>query len=291
MSKSKLVLALTLLLGGGGAALRMWHRASGYDAAGLPVSGAPSALALLLFLVLCAAACLLFALRQGAALPDGQSAAPRGVPAAVVLALAGALLLAGGLLHLRHFSDTYVTYSQMAKDPDQSRQALSYLLANSLPLVMALASVPAAAALFYQARRAKAGGQGPLNSFAVLMPPLFAWLWLIEAYRGHTSNPILWDYVLLLLAAVLLLLSGYSRAGFCFGLGRTRSALAGSMLALILALAALPDAGDSSTALVLIALALHTAVELYALLSCFNYRPRRLAAQQSAQQEEPPHEQ
>lgn len=296
MSKSKPALGLAVILGALGAALRMWHRASSYDAVGLPVSGTAAALVLPLFLILCALGCLLFALRQPASLSDQSAAAPRGAPAGALLAAAGVLLLAGGLLELKRFADGYLDLSQAIyfSSKEKSVAVRVFFLSKVLCLAMSLASIPAAAALLYQARRAKTATEDDYNTFAALMPPLFAWLWLIETYRRHTANPILWDYVLLLLAAVALLLSSYFRAGFRFRLGKPWPALVLSLLAVFFAVAALPDSGDLATALILIALTLHAAVELYALLACFSYRPRRLAPQspnQSDQQEESPHEQ
>lgn len=296
MSKSKLALGVTLILGALGAALRMWHRASGYDGAGLPVSGVPSALALTLFLILCILGCILFALRQPISLSDQSAAAPRGPLAGALLAAAAVLLLAGGLLELKRFADGYLEVSQAIyfSAKEESAAVRTFFLSKVLSLVMFLAAVPAAAALLYQAKRAKTETEAPYNSLAPLMPPLFAWLWLIETYRRHTSNPILWDYVLLLLAAVALLLSAYFRAGFRFGLGKPWPSVALSLLALFFALSALPDAGGLSTLFILIGLTLHAAAELGALLVCFNYRPRRLAgntAGKTTQEEELPHEQ
>lgn len=296
MSKSKLALGLTVILGGLGAALRMWHRASGYDEAGLPVAGAPAALVLTLFLILCVLAAVLFTLRQPVSLSDQSAAAPRGALAGVLLAAAAVLLLAGGLLELKRFADGYLEVSQAIyfSAKEESTAVRVFFLSKALSLVMSLAAIPAAAALLYQAKRAKTESEAAYNSLAALMPSLFAWLWLIETYRRHTSNPILWDYVLLLLAAVALLLSAYFRAGFRFGLGKPWPSLALSLPALFFALSALPDTGDLSTAVILIALTLHAAVELCALLTCFNYQPRRLAVQspnRSDQQEGSPHEQ
>lgn len=296
MSKSKLALGLAVTLGALGAALRMWHRASSYDGAGLPISGTPATLVLPLFFILCVLGCILFALRQPISLSDQSAAVPRGALAAALLAAAGVLVLAGGLLELKRFADGYLEVSQAVyfSAKEESNAMRLFFLSRALSLVMSLASIPAAAALLYHAKRAKAGAEGPCSTFAVLMPSLFAWLWLIETYRRHTANPILWDYVLLLLAAVALLLSAYSRAGFRFGLGKPWPALSLSLLAVLFACAAVPDAGSLATALILAALTLHAAVELYALLSCFNYRPRRLAPQpsnQSEQQEDTPHEQ
>lgn len=294
MSKSKLFPFLALILGGLGAALRMWQRAAGYDEGGLPVSGAPAAVVLALFLAVCALGCLLAALRQPKILDDQSAAAPRGIPSAALLAVSGGLLLAGGLFSLKEVADAYLVFSQALLTPSEGGSELLFLLTHLLPLALAAASIPAAAALFYQAKRAKDGGAEAANPFAVLMPPFFCWLWLIETYRLHTSNPIVWDYVLLLFAVAALLASTYYRAGFALGAGKPRRTVFTSLLALFFAAAALPDCGSLAAGLILIAQALHALTELTALLGCLEYQPKGPAPDfpdQTTQQEEPPHEQ
>lgn len=293
MNNSKLVPALALVLGGLGAALRMWQRSTGYDGAGLPIPGSPAATVLAVFLALCAAGFLLLALRQPKDLADQSAAAPSGAIAAALLALSGCLLAVGGLLSLKSFADDYMALSQalFVSESAQNGALRALLQTRLLPLVLTAASIPAAAGLFYQAKQARSGPEQAPNAFASLMPPFFCWLWLIETYRQHTSNPILWDYVLLLFAVVSILAATYCRAGFVFGAGKPRRSVLFSLLSLFFSAAALPDAGDAATALTLIALALHALVELTALLECCAHQPAPEHTDQITQQEDTPHEQ
>lgn len=293
MNNSKLVPALALVLGGLGAALRMWQRSAGYDGTGLPIPGAPAATVLAVFLALCAAGLLLLALRQPKELADQSAAAPGGGAAAGLLALSGCLLAAGGLLRLKGFADEYMVLSQAlyVSQAAQNDALRTLLQSRLLPLVLTVASIPAAACLFYQAKQANSGPRQAPNSFASLMLPFFCWLWLIETYRQHTSNPIVWDYVLLLFAVVSILVGTYFRAGFVFGAGKPRRSVLFSLLSLFFSAAALPDAGDAATALTLAALALHTLIELTALLACCAHQPAPEHTGQITQQEDTPHEQ
>lgn len=317
MRRSTLWPAGAVILGAAGAALRMWQRASGYDADGLPVSGALPAVVLTVFIILCAGAFLAASLSEPKALEDQSSAAPRGRSAALLLAASGVLILAAGAVNLKAFADGWLEVSgALYASPAGRQEAIRLFLSACLfPLVLALASVPAAIALLLRTRLAlgsapaqedvpaeptaveeddpeeteEDGGTRPrgegVRTFAALMPPVFCWIWLVEAYRRHTSSPILWDYVLLLFAVLALLISGYFRAGFAFGVGKPRRAVFVSLLALFFFAVALPDAGDAATALILAALTLHAQAELSALLSALDHAPP-----QTGSKEELPHE-
>lgn len=294
MRKSVLFPALALVLGAVAAGLRMWQRTAGYDASGLPVRLAFPSIVLAVFLVLCAGGALFLALRQPKALEDQDTAQPRGSVPSALLAAAGILILAGGVLNLLSFFRSYLNYSQVlyATQKEQQEAFRAFLSSSLLTGMLAAACVPAAAALLLRARGAKSGEEKP-KPFAALMPSVLCWLWLIEVYRGHTANPILWDYVLLLLAVVALLAAAYERAGFALGVGKPRRTVFSSLLALLLAVAALPDCGGIANALILIALTLHAVVELTSLLSALEYSPRRLASDnmEPDSKEDAPHEQ
>lgn len=294
MRKSTLLPALALVLGAVTAGLRMWQRAAGYDASGLPVRFAVPSVVLSVFLVLCAGGALFLALRQPKVLEDQGSSQPRGDVPSALLTAAGFLILAAGVLNLLSFFRNYLNYSQVlyATQEEQQDAFRAFLSSSLLTGVLAVVSVPAAAALLLRARGAKSGEEKP-KPFSVLMPSILCWLWLIEVYRGHTANPILWDYVLLLLAVVVLLAAAYERAGFALGVGKPRRTVFSSLMALLLALAALPDSGGIANALILIALTLHAVVELIPLLSALEYSPRRLAGDdpEPDSKEDVPHEQ
>lgn len=274
MRKSVLYPAAALALGVLAACLRMWQRTAGYDASGLPVRFSLPAIVLVALLLLCAGAALFAAGGMPRTLEGQPAAQPRGKADCLLLAAAGALVLMCGALNLLDFFRHYLTYSQTlyATALEQAEARRAFLSTSLLTLAVALAALPAAVALFYRAGKGKRG-DGTLKPFAVMAPPVFCWLWLIFFYRGHTSNPILWDYVLLLLAVIALLISACERAGFAFGVGKPRRAVFTSLAALLLAPAALPDCGGAANTLALIAMAALSWTELTALLDCLEHSP------------------
>lgn len=277
MQKPTLYPSLALGLGLAAALLRMWQR-SGYDESGLPQPMAVPAVVLTVFLVLCAGAFLYAALGQPKVLEDQRAALPRGQMAAALYTAGGVLVLAGGAVNLLGFLRSYLTYSQtLFYSAEDQQEALRRFLSMDLVTgVVALAAVPASIALLVRVKEIRAGAE-TVRPFAAVMPSVFCWLWLIKDFRQHTSNPIVWDYALLLLAIIALLISAYQRAGFAFGVGRPRRSVFSSLTALVLAVAALPDCAGLANALTLTALACGAWAELSALLSALEYKPRRLA--------------
>lgn len=275
--------ALALVLGGLGAVLRMWQRAAAYDESGLPVSMAAPSVVLALFLAACAGL-FLFLSFQTPKTTENQSAAVQGSLYSTLLTVSGVLVLLCGAFCLVTFAGSYleVSGSLYGTAQEQSQALRGFLFSHLLILALALASVPAAVALVYCSKLARTGGE--LNAFAALMPPFFCWIWLIEVYRQHTANPILWDYILLLLAVIALLVSGYYRAGFAFGAGKPRRAVFSSLLALSLTAAGLPDCGGLASAAALVGMELYTFAGLLGLTDRLApaYHPRRLAGESGA---------
>lgn len=288
MRKPVLYPVLAVGLGILTAGLRMWQRTAGYDENSLPVPFAAPSVALAVFLLLCAGVFLFLAVKQPKTLAEQSAALPQGSVPAALFTAAGVLVLVGGCVGLFSLAGRYLQYAGAAYDMSESQQAAvrAFLSTNLLSMVLAVSSVPTAAALLLRAKGAKSGASPA--PFAAVMPSIFGGVWLISVYRGHTSNPILWDYVLLLLAVAALLASAYERAGFAFGVGTPRRTVFTSHMALLLAVAALPDCGGIANAAALVGLGLQTAAELPTLLSALENAPD--VPLESIQQEDAPHE-
>lgn len=291
MRKSVFYPSLALGLGAAAAFLRIWQRGA-YDGSGLPAPFALPSVVLTVFLLLCAGVFLYLALGQPKTLEDQRPALPRGSRPAALFAAAGGSILAGGAVNLLYFFHGYLEYAQTlyAYQGEQQEALRAFLSSDLMTGVVGLAAFPTAAALLFRAKLAKAETE-EAKPFAVMMPSIFCWLWLIKDFRQHTSNPILWDYVLLLLAIVALLISAYERAGFAFGVGKPRRTAFTSPASLLLAVAALPDCGGPANALTLLGLAAAAWAELSALLSALENAPAGSDAPNSIQQEDAPHEQ
>lgn len=224
MRKSILCPALALILGGLGAALRMQQLAQ-YEN-GLPPVDSPVSLLLTL---LCAAAAVLFlvlAFQSGGCPSDCAFSDSHPIRAGLLLASA-ALMLLSAVFYLKDVMD-----SQAAGEP------VSVLL---LELILVILSVPAVISMAFLGKDAKEGGGRSRNSLTVVAPVLYCWVWLIEAYRRHTANPVLWDYVFLLLAVIALLVAVFGRSSFAFGDGRPRLTVFSGLAALFLVPIALID--------------------------------------------------
>ena len=91
-----------------------------------------------------------------------------------------------------------------------------------LQVVLALCAIPACFGLATSARDAyRMKGRGR-ESGALLLTPLLGCVWLLEAYRDNAPDPVLWNYVPLLLAAGCGLLFYLECAALSFEAGRPR---------------------------------------------------------------------
>lgn len=260
--RSTLITALlALLLGGGAALLRIWQKAAGYDTAGLPIPMGLPSLILVGFLIACTVLYLVLALRQPKKQPEDKVTTANSTAAVLLMVSAGVLFLAAMLTALELFQG-YTQATALAFTAAQRSEALRTWLTSALPsLIFSILALPTVIALFYRAKLAKTGAGTP-GGFAALMPPVCCWLWLIEAYRLHTANPIVWDYAFLLFAIITLLVSAYFRAGFAYGVGKPRAALFTTLLALTFTVAALTDCDGLHALLILIAFLIYTLAEL-----------------------------
>ena len=196
--------------------LRWLQREMIIDEAGLPRNGAPVSVLLVLFLFAAAGALWILAGRLGGERspeePEEAFAVRSPIPT-ILLAFAGAAALGGALM-------TVV-------------QADSLLLR-----VSALAGVPAAAVLILYPSLPRWGGFGAGLS---LIPVVFFSLWLIVAYKDNAVDPIVWNYGMLILAVSSSLFAVYRLCGYLYYRIRSRRAVFGCALAVVLCLSVLMD--------------------------------------------------
>ena len=217
----------------------------------LPIPGSPSAIAVT---IACGIALVLFLLvsfkskgLQGGALYT----APSKVRALLLLGSAAAILFSS-MLHLKTVMDVYATGVS--------------LLSCFLELILVVLSVPTVVSAAFLAKDAKEGAGRSHGSLTVLFPVLYGWFWLIDVFRRHSPNPILWEYLFLMMAAVFLLLAAFGCAGFSFGDGKPRFTVFSCLCALFLAPISLVSYFDLPTLFTTVGLTLYTIATLTALL-------------------------
>lgn len=257
MRKYTLCPLVALALGCGGAALRMWQESRYVD--GFPPAGDLSSL---LLIGLCVPAALFaFLVARGARnfRAGALFAAPSRTGAALI-ALSALAFLGAAMSHLLHI----IRITGIG--PDVQIPPILILTAAPLELLQAVMAVPTVVCLAFSAKDAWLGEGRTLNSITTLFPAAYGWVWLIDLYRRSVSDPILWDYVFLMLAEISLLLAATGRAGFSFADGKPFLTVLFGLSGLYLTPIAFLQATGLAARLSLLALALYALAALLGLL-------------------------
>ena len=244
MRKEIILPVVAVVCGGAGFALRRWELATAFEAGtGLPIPGAPAALALAGFSVLTAAVLALLCRGKYPAFSGYGPAfrakgntlyAMAGTLAAFLLLGGGALMLAGPVL------GGGLVYTR--------------LITGALAIAAGLCAA-------VTVRDNYRGTQVPKYSFRLLMPAYAFCVWLIAAYQVRAGDPVQLDYVYELFAIITGLLGLYFAAGFSFDKGRCVPTVFFSLLGVYFSLTTLADSHDWAT------LALYGFTILYLLAS------------------------
>lgn len=263
--------ALALLFGGAGALVyRAFLRAAIEPDTALLIPGMAQTYALIGVTTLAAAVlAVLTALSRGD-YPDsyGHSFyAPHPLPLAAAV-VAGGLLVAAGLV---------AVFGYATSAERQLSQA-----------VLGAMMVPTGIALEEIARR-NYRGEAPKGRLSglLLLPGYSACVWLIHAYQGHTANPVVLDYVFLLLGIVSAILAFYYQAAFSFEGPRPGRAVWCAAMAVVLLLTAMGHREDAVTMCLCGGVSLYLLTQMTVLL----YRgfcPARLAPLELPAEEEGP---
>lgn len=230
------------------ALIRRWQLSSAFEGElKLPVSAAPASMALGCVLVIAAALTALLALRQSVSgLPRSVGerrrwrcplAAPGDTVSLTVMVAAAFLALAAAPLLFREGMTQWNSYRAIVRAGGQAGGNNGVLL-----ILTAVTCVIAFFGLLLSARAAYRGtekGRG-----LITLPAINGCIWLMESYRGHAADPVLWDYVPLLLSIVCGMLFYLDCAGLSVGAPHPRRALwLGGMTVVLSAVALVPSGG------------------------------------------------
>lgn len=234
------------------AVLRGWQLASAFEPPlGLPIPGAQASVILVCVLVMAAAGLAILALARGNRpaeqncrwdllfLDTGELA----YPALSVLAAFAALGAAPFLLR---------TGLAQWQDYQQARAMLAQGIEVQLPSnngMLAIATAVGALASFLGLLQLGRDGLRPgkrgRGGFSAALPGVAGCVWLMESFRAHAANPVLWDYAPLLLSIVGGMLFYMDFAGLSAGAPRPRRLLWMAGMTLILSAAALVSAASA----------------------------------------------
>ena len=241
---------LAVLLGALCALVRRWQMKTAFEEPlGLLKRGAPAAMAMAAVLVLCGAVFLLLAATSACHIPhrgrmsrwDLVFAAERNSVYMGMMVLAALFTLVACPLVFREASGTILMWRALGGGNN-----------GLLQVILALCALLSAGALVISARSAyRMVGRGR-ESGALLLPVLMGCVWILEAYRENAPDPVLWDYVPLLLAIGCGSLFYLECAALSFEAGRPRLVLWLAAMTVVTGGAALGSApGFAMTALLL----------------------------------------
>lgn len=210
----------------GAAALRRWQLATAFEPdTGLAVPWAQASVILTCVIIMAGAWLILLAIRRP--LPGGRT--PRwdlvflaaGDPVYPALAVAAALLAAAAIPVLFTVGvGQFQLYQEML---DAGLQPPSNN--GMLTLATAGGAFLAALGLLQMGRDGLRPGRRGKGGFSAALPGVAGCVWLMESFRSHAANPVLWDYVPQLLAIVLGMAFYMDFAGMSAGAARPRRLL------------------------------------------------------------------
>lgn len=214
---------ITCVAGIFGAFLRWLQTINAFEeGTGLPIPGAKTSIAMLLYLVLAAVVFLLLTLaclRRFRMSADGHQAFASSSPAPAVLmkCLSAVTVVASAVLML---GAAGVRYAMLQR-------------------VFAAAGIFSGALCF----AGLYSSQGKANNapWFTLAPVLFLCVWLIFSYKNNAEDPVVWRFVIEILAISAMVMAHYEYAAFFYGRGKPKAALFFLQLAVFLSITTLSD--------------------------------------------------
>lgn len=190
----------TLVAGIFGFFLRWLQTINGFEENGLAIPGAATAIVFAAYSVLAVlvfALVVRFALRKNELSPKAAEAlhVPNVLHVAAMWAVAALMAIACLVLM---FGSDYARFPTMQR-------------------MMAALGIFSALCLPFMLNRKAEGDDKGVGAIASLLPILFGCLWLVTAYRVESENPVLWSYVIEILAIIGVTMSFYYLAAFFYG--------------------------------------------------------------------------
>ena len=215
----------TLILALAAAVLRRWQLGTAFEGElRLAISMAPATVTLGCVLVIAGAVFGILAAGQQVVDPpraekrkgrwDRAMSAP-GDPIGLTVMVLAAFLMLGAAPFL--FREGWAMWQSFRSSVEKTGNNGVLVLAPAVPAVSGVIGLRVVGQAAYR-------GKGHGKS-AIVLPAINGCLWLMELYRGHAADPVLWDYVPLLLAVVGGMLMYMDWGGLSSGQPRPRRTL------------------------------------------------------------------
>lgn len=127
--------------------------------------------------------------------------------------------------------------SDFARYPTMQRimSALGILAGVALPFVL-------------PRKKPEEGEGGGISGTAAIIPILFGCMWLVTAYRVHSENPVLWQYVIEVLAIAAATMGFYYTAAYFYGKAKPGRCLVTVQIAAYFCLCTMTDEHETAEA-------------------------------------------
>lgn len=268
--------------------LRIWQRATAHEGdLKLMIPGAPASVVLTVVLILAAALFLLLAIRQEEArVPHGE--AHRKLRGSAMCAEGDTVCLA--LMVIAAFA-ALISVPVMVMDGWQLRQEHLQAIATgrehsnngTLMMFTGASSLLTFGGLLPAARDRYRGIREGKGEQMIMLAAVNGGLWLMESYRGGAADPVLWNYVPLLLAVICGMLFYMDCAGLAAGAPHPRRTLWLAASTVVISAVAIPGGRDFGSILLL-------AAQIFAALAVLLRLPVNMehppVAEETAPQEE-----
>ncbi len=261
-------LLCTVVAAVAGAALRRWQLTTAFEGElELPIPMAPASVALVCVLVIGAALLMILAVTQKEVpLPrnarTGAMIAPKDFTCLTLTVMAAVLAFAAA--------------PSLLMQGVRLRNRFQAVGSGNNGLLLMFTAVTAVAACIglVLAAQARYRGIGRSKGEAMIaLPAINSCLWLMEHYRSHAADPVLWDYVPMLLAIIGGMLFYMECAGLAVGAPYTRRTLWLAGMTVILSVVSLAGIWDTGSALLLMSQTLAALAVLWRLPLNVEYPP------------------
>lgn len=243
-----ILLPLLAIVGGtAGFHLRRGELSTAFNSEGLPITGAPATIILILLSVVLVAVFLLFCLRsRGKTAPLGESFLCPGNRAYLIFSMvAAALLLAAAVIGLMG--------------------EISAWSPNYPKMLLWVLCIPSGACVAVAGVRNFRAMPRPLG-LPPLIPAFTCCVWLVAACQSFTANPVILDYVYQLFAILCTLLGLYFSASMSFISTKIWPYMLFSLLGLYFSIITLADQHDTPFVLLFLFSILYQLIQVTVLL-------------------------